>query len=96
LLLRCRRARHVENLFLQNCAVQIVHAVAERDLRERQPQADPVRGQVIDVIQVNSTHRQIAKLFERGRPFDVGKDPVGLGWLECKGNKTRESSGLWP
>ena len=35
LLLRCRRARHVENFLLQNCAMQIVHAIAQRDLRER-------------------------------------------------------------
>ena len=37
LLLRCRRARHMKNLFLQNCAVQIVHAVAKRDLRDGSP-----------------------------------------------------------
>jgi hypothetical protein len=29
LLLRCGRAGHVENLFLQNCAVQIVYPIAE-------------------------------------------------------------------
>ena len=29
LLLRRRCARHVENFFFQNCAVQIVHAIAE-------------------------------------------------------------------
>src|SRR5262249_61448234 len=35
LLLRRGCAGHVEDFFLQNCAVQIVHAVAERDLRQR-------------------------------------------------------------
>ena len=57
LLLRCRRARHVENLFLQNCAMQIVHAVAERDLREGQTEADPVSGQVVNVVEINAAHR---------------------------------------
>ena len=50
-------AGHVENFFLQDCAVQIVHAVAERNLCERQSQADPISSQVIDVIQVNPQSR---------------------------------------
>ena len=35
LLLRRGGAGHMENFFLQDCSVEIVHTVAERDLRER-------------------------------------------------------------
>src|SRR5262245_23824932 len=94
LLLRCRRPCHVENLFLQNCAVQIVHAVAERDLCERQSQTDPVSGQVVDVIQVNSAHREIAELFECGGAFYVSEDPMSCRRLERKGNKASEPARL--
>ena len=48
LLLRRGRAGHVENLFLQDRAVEIVHAVAQRDLGERQADAHPVGGEMID------------------------------------------------
>ena len=34
LLLRCSSTGHVKNFFLQDCPVEIVHAVAQRDLRE--------------------------------------------------------------
>ena len=50
-------AGHVENLFLQNRSVKIVHAVAQRELRERQSEADPIRRQVVDVVEVNTAHR---------------------------------------
>lgn len=94
LLLRCCRARHVENLFLQNGAVQIIHTVAERDLREGQTEADPVRSQVIDVVEISTAHRQVAKLLECGGAFEVGKDSVGLRGLKGKGNETRKTSSL--
>ena len=35
LLLRRGGAGHMENFFLQDCSVEIVHTVAERNLRER-------------------------------------------------------------
>src|SRR5215471_19681072 len=92
LLLRSSCARHVENFFLQNCAVQIIHAVAKRDLRETQAQADPVGGEMLNVIEINTAHRKIAKLLKRRRPFYVSEDPVGLGRLEGKRNKTSETA----
>src|SRR5215470_10230160 len=72
LLLRRGCASHVENLFLQDCPMQIVYAIAERDLCEGQPKAHPIRGQMVDVIQVNSAHREIAKLFQCRGAFYVG------------------------
>ena len=87
LLLRRLRARHVENLFLQNRAVQIVHAVVERDLRERQSETHPVSRQVIDVIEINPAHREIAKLFECGGAFDMSEEPVRLRRFERKRNE---------
>src|SRR5207247_3076470 len=73
-------------------AVQIIHAVAERDLRERQSQADPVRSQMVDVIEVNATHGKISKLLERRGAFYVGKH--GRLRLKRERNKTCKTAGL--
>src|SRR6476659_776996 len=77
LLLRGGGASHVENLFLQDCSMEIVHTVAQRDLRERQSEADPLRRQVVDVVEVNTAHREIAQLLKCGGALDVGKYSVG-------------------
>ena len=57
LLLRSGSAGHVENFFLQDCSMKIVHAITQRDLRERQSEADPIRRQMVDIVQVNTAHR---------------------------------------
>src|SRR6476659_3257779 len=62
LLLRRGGAGHVENFFLEDRTVEIVHAVTQRDLCERQSKADPIRRQMVDVIEVNTAHREIAQL----------------------------------
>ncbi len=85
LLLRSRRTRHVENFFLDDGAVQIVHTVTERDLSERQSHAHPVSGEMIDVVQVNAADGKIAKLLKRGSWFYV-REHRGLR-LESKGNE---------
>ena len=94
LLLGRGGAGHVENFFLQDCSVEIVDTVTERDLGERQSQADPIRRQVIDVVEVNTAHRKIAQLFKCRGVFDVSKDSVGLRWLERKRDKPSEPAGL--
>src|SRR4029450_6492175 len=94
LLLRSRCDGHVEDFLFQNCAMQIVHAVAERHLRERQSKADPISGQMIDIIQINAAHREIAKLLKRGGALDLGEDPMGLRRFESEGNQASESAGL--
>ena len=71
LLLRSSRPRHVENLLLQDGAVQIVHAIAERNLREWQTHAHPISGEMVDVIEVNPADSEVSKLFESGGRFDV-------------------------
>ena len=57
LLLRRSGTGHMENFFLQNCSVDIVDTITQRDLRQRQPEADPIRRQVVDVVEVNTAHR---------------------------------------
>ncbi len=94
LLLRRGGASHVENFFLQNCSMEIVHSVAQRDLRERQSEADPIRCQVVYVVEIDTAHRKIAQLVKCGGALDVGKNSVGLRWLERKRNKPSESAGL--
>src|SRR5215471_4710429 len=94
LLLRRGGTSHVENFLLEDCSMEIVHTVAQRDLRERQSEADPIRCQVVDVVEVDTAYREITQLFKCGCTLDVGEDPVGLRWLECKRNKPCESAGL--
>ena len=94
LLLRRGGASHVENLFLEDCAVEIVHTVAQGDLRERQSEADPIRRQMVYVVQINSAYREIAQLVKCGGALDVGKDSVGLRRLERKRNKSGEPAGF--
>ena len=74
--------------------MEIVDAVAQRDLRERQSEADPIRRQVVDVVEVNTAHREIAQLLKCGGALDVGKYSVGLRGLECKRNKSSEPAGF--
>src|SRR5262245_289182 len=71
LLLRRGGAGHVENFFLQDCSVEIVDTVTQRDLRKRQSEADPIRRQVIDIVEVNTAHREIAQLLECGGTLDL-------------------------
>ena len=94
LLLRRGGAGHVENFFFQDCSMEIVHTVAQRDLRERQSEADPIRSQVVDVIEVNTADREVTQLLKCGGALDVGENSVGLRWLECKRNKPGEPAGL--
>src|SRR5439155_19821201 len=93
LLLRRGGAGHVENFFLQDCSMEVVHTVAQRDLRERQSEANPLRCQVLHIIEVNTAYCEIAQLLERGGALDVGKDSVGLSGLERKRNKSSEPGG---
>src|SRR6266511_2247396 len=65
---------HMENFFFQNCAVQIIDAVAEGDLCQRQAKTDPVSRQMVDIIQVNAANGEVAKLLKRGDAFDVGEN----------------------
>ena len=56
-------------------AVQIIHSIAERDLRERQPHADPVGGEMIEVIEIDAADGEVAQLIEGGGACDVGQGP---------------------
>ena len=94
LLLRCRGTSHVENFFLQDRSMEIVHTVTQRDLRERQSEADPIRRQVVDIVEVNTAHGEIAELFKCGGALDVRKYSVGLSGLERERNKPGEPAGF--
>ena len=65
LLLRCSRTGHVENFFLHNRAVQIIGAIAQRNLRQRQSGADPVGSQMVDVIKVDPADSKVSELLNR-------------------------------
>ena len=70
--LRRFRAGHVEDVFLDDGAVQIVRAVAEGDLRELEAEADPVGGEVIKVVEVEAADGDGAERVEtRGRVLDL-------------------------
>lgn len=92
LLLRGGRTRHMENFFLNDGAVQVVHAVTERNLRQWQPHAHPISGEMVDVIEINAADRQIAELFKRRSGFHVCEDSRLR--FESKGNKPGKPAGF--
>ena len=68
LQLRRFGAGHVEDVFLDDGAVQVVRAVAQRHLRQLQPQAHPIGGDVIEVVEVDAADGDGAQGVEaRGR-----------------------------
>ena len=71
-------------------AVQIIHPVGKGDLGKRQSHAHPIGGEMLNVIEIDAADREIAELFESGRPWDVGERRAL--WLEGKRNKTGETS----
>ena len=92
LLLWGRGASHVEDFLLDDGAVKVVHAVTQRYLREREPHAHPVRGEMVDVVQIDAADSKIAQLLERRRGFDVGENR-GL-WFESEWHKAGEAAGF--
>src|SRR6266446_2589818 len=90
--LRGGRAGHVENFFFQDGAVQIVHAVTERDLCKRKSHAHPISSKMIDVIEIDAADSEIAKLLKRGSRFDVRKHR-GLRF-ERERNEAGEAAGF--
>src|SRR5713101_4374259 len=74
LLLRRGCARHVEDFFFHDRAVQVVDAVTERDLCKRQSHADPICGEVVDVIEINAADREVTKLLNCRSGLDMCKD----------------------
>ncbi len=79
-------AGHVKDFFPHDRAVQIIDAIGERDLREGQAEADPIGGEVVDVIEINAADREIAQLLEGGRARDMGKNRA-LSGSKAKGMK---------
>src|ERR1043166_5712612 len=49
---------------------------------------------MIDVIEINPAHGQIAQLLDRRSALDVGENAVGLGGLEREWNKAAEPAGF--
>ena len=90
LLLRSSSARHVENLLLQDGAVQIINAIAKRNLRERQAHTHPISREMVNVIEVNATDSEIAKLLKSGSGLYV-REHRRLR-LESKWDETGETA----
>ena len=59
LLLRRGCPRHVEDFLFDNGAVEVIDTVIERNLRQGEPHAHPVGGQVIHVIQINPADSEV-------------------------------------
>src|SRR5437667_7109386 len=49
---------------------------------------------MVEIVQKNSAHRKIAKLFKCRGALDVSEDAVGLGRLESKRDEAGKSAGL--
>jgi len=82
----------MEDLFFHQCSVQVVDAVVQGNLRQGQRHRDPVAGNVIEVIEINSTDGQVAKLIQTGSRFDVLQ--LGRFRHESKRNKPGKSPGF--
>src|SRR5262245_39922020 len=94
LLLRRGGTGHVEDFFLQDCSMEIVHTVAQRDLSERQSEANPIGRQVVDVVEVNTAHSEITQLLKCRGALDVGENSMGLRRFERKRNKPGKTASL--
>ena len=70
-------AGHVEDVFLDDGAVQIVRAVAQRDLRQFESHTHPIGGDVIEVVEVNPADGNGAQGVEARRRM-VHRDVVVL------------------
>src|SRR6266516_794435 len=92
LLLGSSGARHVKDFFLQDRAMQIIHAVAERDLRQRQTNADPIGGEMVDIIEINAADGEITKLLNRRNRLYVREHRCLR--FEGKWNEPCETTGL--
>ena len=74
--------------------MQIVHAIIQRDRRHLQTEADPVRGDVLEIIEIDARHGQIPEFIKRRRTSDVAQFRTRRSAFKRKRNKTREPAGL--
>lgn len=79
----------MENVLLDDRAVQIVRAVTERDLRELEAEADPVGRDVIEVIEVDAADGDGAQRIKTRRRMLHG-DAVVLRLIRQR-NEAREA-----
>ena len=91
LALRRFGTRHVEDFLLHDCPVQVINAVVQGKRRERQAKADPVRRNVLKIVQIQTTDSECSK-FVGGR---CGRDVCEIGGFrhKGKGNEGGESLG---
>ena len=64
LFLGCLGTGHVENFLLHDRAVKIVDPVTERELRERQPHRNPVGGDMVEIVEIETADGEIAQLLD--------------------------------
>ena len=77
----------MKNFLFHDRAVQVVDAITERDLGKRQSHADPIRGEVVDVIQINAADGEITELIDRRSRFDMRQ----YGGLRFKSERNKAS-----
>ena len=85
-------AGHVEYAFLGDGAVEVVGAVVEGDLGEGEAEADPVGGDVGDVVEVDAGNGDGAEIVGGGGAGEVGEGGV-LGF-EGEGDEGGEAGGF--
>src|SRR5262249_11846300 len=94
LLLRRRGTGHMEDFLLQDCAVKIVHTLAQGAWREGQSRANPISRKVVDIVEENPANPEVTQLLKRRGAFYVGKDPVGWRRLKRKRKNPGNPAGL--
>ena len=88
-------------MLLLKRAVQVVDTVAERDLRQLQPKADPVAGDVVEIVEkepadgavftvLNSVLREGSMQGAQGQAFTLTLDEQGNYGLKLEPYSGRE------
>jgi hypothetical protein len=87
---------HVEDFFLHDRAVQIVHAVVQRRARRAAGRRSPSSGQVIEVIEIDARHGEVLEFFERRRMADVLEFGARVFGFKGEWNEPGEAAGFDP
>ena len=86
------RSSHAEDVFFDDRAVEVIRAVAQRDLRQLHAETDPVRGDVIEVIEVDAADGDCAQGIKSGWRR-LHRHPVVLGLIRER-NESGEAAGF--
>ena len=84
----------MEDFFFDDGAVEVIHAVGEGDLGEGESHADPVGGDVGNVVQVDASDGEVADFLEGGGAGDALEAGASAVGFEGEGDESGEAVGF--